>query len=59
MFINTLKPYSLSFMDIVDEIQASSIRIEQLAADRSQLEQRDMHMKLVSLERLIIGQLEP
>ncbi|KAG9230239.1 hypothetical protein BJ875DRAFT_472762 [Amylocarpus encephaloides] len=49
------QPYTLSYKDIIDEIQACSARIEQLAADNSQLEQREIHMKIMNLEKLILS----
>jgi hypothetical protein len=52
------KPYSLSYKDIVTEVELCSGRIQQLAVDAAQAEQRAIHVKIEKLEQLIIGKID-
>lgn len=60
--LKRVKPYSLSYKDIIDDVQACSVRIEQLAADQAQLETRviyntqlDIQKTIKSIEKSITG----
>jgi hypothetical protein len=46
----------LSYKDIIEEIDYCSERIEQLATNAAQAEQREIHMRMINLERLILAQ---
>ena len=49
------QPYSLTYKDIVAAVERCSGRIQQLATDAAQAEQRVIHVKIEKLEKLMIG----
>ena len=53
------RPSALRFKDIVEEIAECSRRVDNLAVASAQAEQRDMHLLLQRVERMMIGQGEP
>ena len=49
------RPSALRFKDLVEEIAECSRRVDNLAVTSAQAEQRDMHLLLQRVERMIIG----
>ena len=55
--VSILKPFQIAGKEVVEEIAECSRRVDRLASAASKAELRDLHLRIVELTRLAMGEL--
>jgi hypothetical protein len=55
IFVAAFRPAKIGFGDVLREVEQCSLRIDQMAIDASQAEQRNIHVLLLEIRRTMMG----